>query len=57
MQGRGAAQAGYVVRRVAGGRGTATRTRVGRDPVDVVPSGRGVWVLSSSDRTLTRVTP
>jgi hypothetical protein len=48
---------GVVVSRRASGAGGTSRVAVGDDPVDVVPSGRGVWVLSRSDRTMTRVTP
>ncbi|MGD9570722.1 MAG: hypothetical protein AB7V62_02400 [Thermoleophilia bacterium] len=57
VAGKGAARRGVLVRRDASGAPGRVQVRVGRDPVDVVPSGRGVWVLSRSDRTLTRVTP
>jgi hypothetical protein len=55
--GKGERRAGWVTRRAFDDRGRPVRTRVGADPVDVVPSRRGVWVLSRSDRTMTRVTP
>ncbi len=57
VTGKGASLRGVLVSRAASGAAGASQVRVGSDPVDVVPSGRGVWVLSRSDRTLTRVTP
>ncbi|MGD9570718.1 MAG: hypothetical protein AB7V62_02380 [Thermoleophilia bacterium] len=53
----GSSPRGFVSRRALDGRGPIRAWRVGRDPVDVVPSGAGVWVLNRADRTLTRVTP
>lgn len=52
---RGGGLPGVVYRRALASGGASTLYRVGRDPVDVVPSGRGVWVLSRSDRTITRL--
>lgn len=48
---------GVLARRAADGTGPVRRWPVGSDPVDVVPAGAGVWVLSRADRTLTRITP